>query len=93
MAFYIYILSDEKNSKFIVGFTNSLAKTVHETKHSQSGIFASQQITKLVYYEAHKEFDIAKRRERELIMWDDDYMKTIISLQNGKLEDLYNKIF
>ena len=93
MAFNIYILSNDKNSKFIVGFTQNLVKTIHEMKHMQSGIFESQQIKKLVYFESHDEYNEAKRREREVINWDDAYMKTIISLQNGKFTDLYENIF
>jgi putative endonuclease len=93
MAFYVYILTDDRNSRFIIGFTNNLVKTIHEMKFMQSGIFASQQVKKLVYFERHEEYEIAKRREREVINWEDGYMKTIISLQNAKYADLYEVIF
>ncbi len=93
MAFYVYILGNKENSKFIVGFTNNLVKNIHEMKTSQTGAAVSQMINKLIYYESHNEYDIAKRRERELLSWDDNYTKTIISLQNAKFEDMYSKIF
>jgi putative endonuclease len=93
MAFYIYILSDDRNEKFIIGFTNNLVRQVHELKHMQEGVVANNKINKLIYYETHKEFEEAKRREREIVLWDDEYTKTIISLQNSKFNDLYSKIF
>jgi putative endonuclease len=93
MPFYVYILANNENNKYIVGFTNNLVKNIHQMKHSQEGIFASQQINKLVYFERHEHYDDAKRRERDVLNWDDIYTKQIVSLQNGKFEDLYAKIF
>lgn len=93
MAFYVYILSDEKNERFIVSFTHNLLKQIHEMKFMQSGLFAKERINKLVYYEVHNHFEEARRREREITSWDDDYMKTIISLQNSGFDDLYGRLF
>lgn len=93
MSFYVYILSNQDNSRFIIGFTNNLVRNIHEMKSSQAGASAAAQINKLVYYETHKEYDIAKRREREVIGWEDNYMKTVISFQNAKFADLYHTIF
>jgi predicted GIY-YIG superfamily endonuclease len=50
-------------------------------------------LNKLVYFERHEHYDDAKRRERDVLNWDDIYTKQIVSLQNGKFEDLYAKIF
>jgi len=93
MAFYVYILSNEDNSKFIVGFTNNLVRNIHEMRNSQAGVISRLQINKLVYFESHHDYNEAKRREREIIGWEDGYMKGIISLQNGRFNDLYEKIF
>ena len=59
----------------------------------QDGFFSNNQVNKLIYFEKQEIYEEAKRREREVMMWEDKYMKTIISLQNGKFEDLYAKIF
>ncbi len=93
MAFYIYILANDSNSKFIIGFTRNLVKQVHEVKHMQDGVAAKEKINKLVYYETHPFFEEAKRREAEIISWDDDYTKLIVGLRNAKFADLYSKIF
>ncbi len=93
MAFHVYILSDKKGSRFIVGMTNNLVRQVHEMRNMQQGFYAAQQVNRLVYFESHKDYNEAKRREREMLLWDDNYMKQIISMQNGKFDDLFSRIF
>jgi predicted GIY-YIG superfamily endonuclease len=93
MAFSVYILTDEDNSRFSIGFTNNLVKKIHEVKHQESGRLASQQVNKLVYFETHDIYEDAKRREREILGWEESYTRTVISLMNPRFNDLYKKIF
>ncbi len=93
MTFYVYILTDDKNTKFIVNFTQNLVRAIHEMKNSAQGFFSENQINKLVYFEPHEIYEDARRREREIISWNDEYTRTIVSLHNAKFEDLYDQIF
>ena len=86
-------MSDGENNKFIPGFTNNLVKSVHELKCMQSSTDLRAKVNKLVYYEKHDIYEDARRREREVSRWEDSYIKTIVGLQNGRFEDLYEKIF
>ena len=69
-TYFVYILSNFKNSTIYVGVTNNLAKRVWEHKNKITGGFTSKYNTnKLVYFEDYSEIEIAIKREKRLKEW------------------------
>jgi putative endonuclease len=92
MAYYIYVMSDEDNARFLIGACSNLLRKIHEHKTETSGKCAELDARKLIYFEQHKDYTEAKRREKEIRSWDDEYMKQIIRFKNPDLRDVYNDL-
>lgn len=92
MAYYVYIMMDENNTRHFIGFTNNLARKVQEHKSDTVTLFAKHGINKLVYYEKHAEHNEARRRETIIKSWEDGYLKNILSISNKFLEDIFPRL-
>jgi len=61
--FYVYILKSKKDGKLYVGYTNDLKRRTEEHNSGKNISTKSRRPFELVYYEAYKSKDDAKRRE------------------------------
>jgi len=64
--FYVYVLKSEKDGRFYIGFTTDLKSRFK--KHQQGEVRSTfyRRPLELIYYEAYKNEQIAKKRERQL---------------------------
>jgi putative endonuclease len=92
MAYYVYIMMNEDNTRHYIGFTNNLARKVQKYKTDLTTYVGKNGLTKLVYYEKHDEFAEAKRREEVVKDWEKDYLKNILKISNKKYEDLFPRL-
>ena len=66
--YYVYILTNKTNSVLYTGVTNNLAKRIeeHKQKINSNSFTAKYNATKLVYYEATSDINVAIAREKQI---------------------------
>ena len=74
--YYVYVIKGMKTGKLYYGYSNDLKRRLRQ--HSQKGLY------ELIYYEAYKSEDDARRRERKL----KDYGQAITALKSRLKESL-----
>jgi len=64
--FYVYTLKSKKDRKLYIGFTSNLTKRFEEHRNGLVNCTKYRRPLELIYYEAYKDREIAKKRERQL---------------------------
>lgn len=77
--YYVYILTNTRNSVFYIGVTNNLERRTIE--HANN-------VHKLVYFEEYSEVADALRREKQLKNWHRDWKINLIKGANPQMIDL-----
>ena len=62
--FYVYILKSKKDGKLYIGYSGNLRQRVREHGNGKVESTKNRRPLELVYYEAYKDEDDAKGRER-----------------------------
>ena len=62
--FYVYILKSKKDDKLYIGYTEDLRRRLKEHKQGRSFNTKHRLPVELIYYEAYKNIDDAKDREK-----------------------------
>ena len=62
--FYVYILKSKKDNKLYIGYTEDLKRRIAEHKRGESKNTSGRLPVDLIYYEACKNIDNAKDREK-----------------------------
>lgn len=69
-SYFVYILASKRNGTLYIGSTDNLVKRVWQHKNKViSGFSAEYNVTQLVYYEIHKHYVEAARREKRFKNW------------------------
>jgi putative endonuclease len=67
--YYVYIMTNKSRTLY-TGVTNNLERRVYEHKHKlMPGFTSKYNITKLVYYEAGDNINVAIAREKQIKGW------------------------
>ncbi len=64
--FYIYILKSKKDKKLYIGSTPDLRSRFQEHNNGKVRSTSYRRPLELIYYEAYKTEEIARKRERQL---------------------------
>lgn len=64
--FYVYVLKSKKDGKLYVGFTSNLKARLQDHNDGMVGSTNYRRPLELIYYEAYKSEDTAKKRELRL---------------------------
>ena len=92
-SYYIYILTNFKNTTFYIGVTNNLVKRVWQHKTEMvDGFSKKYKLKKLVYFEEYQNPAEAITREKQLKNWHRQWKLNLIKSKNPKFEDLWNQI-
>ena len=68
--YYVYILTNDRNTRFYIGMTNNLARRIYEHRNELlDGFTRLYHIHKLVYFEMCHNVEDAVRREKQLKSW------------------------
>lgn len=90
-SYYVYIMTNFKNTTLYIGVTNDLSKRVYEHKNKLIDGFTSKyNISKLVYYEETNDVNSALQREKQFKNWHREWKINLIKSQNPNFEDLNN---
>lgn len=92
-SYYIYILTNFRNTTFYIGVTNNLIRRVSEHKKEMlSGFTKKYKLKKLIYFEEYQDPKEAIAREKQLKNWHRDWKLNLIRSVNPNFKDLYAEI-
>ncbi|MGA2671014.1 MAG: GIY-YIG nuclease family protein [Dehalococcoidia bacterium] len=91
--YYVYIMTNSRNTVLYVGVTNNLIKRVYEHKAKLvDGFTKKYNIVKLVYYEIFEDIENAILREKQLKTGSRQKKNTLIDSTNREWRDLYDEL-
>jgi putative endonuclease len=86
--YYVYIMTNKSRTLY-TGVTNNLERRVYEHKHKlMPGFTSKYNITKLVYYEAGDNINVAIAREKQIKGWLRAKIIALIESVNPEWRDL-----
>jgi len=90
MAYYVYLLANNKYGTLYLGVTNDVVRRVHEHKgKAVAGFTKRYSIDKLVWFEIYDDAATAITREKELKKWRREWKIRLIEESNPQWTDLY----
>ncbi|NEV00461.1 GIY-YIG nuclease family protein [Bradyrhizobium uaiense] len=93
MAYYVYLLANEKYGTLYLGVTNDIVRRVYEHKSKIVAGFTKQyDVDRLVWFEIYDDALTAIAREKELKRWRRDWKIKLIEEKNPQWIDLYPEI-
>jgi len=91
--YYVYIMTNERNTVLYTGVTNDLKRRVYEHKEKLIGGFTKKyNVTRLVYYEVHEDARGAISREKQLKGGSRRKKIELVNGENATWRDLYGDI-
>ena len=91
--YYVYIMTNERNTVLYTGVTNDLKRRVYEHKEKLMGGFTKKyNVTRLVYYEVHEDARGAISREKQLKGGSRRKKIELVNGENATWRDLYGDI-
>lgn len=91
--FYVYIMTNARNTTTYIGVTNDLLRRVYEHKQQMiEGFTKRYQLEKLVYYEVCDTAEQAITREKQLKNWHRNWKHNLIAELNPEWRDLYDRL-
>ena len=91
--FFVYIMTNKRNTVLYTGITNDLKRRVFEHKSGQGGRFTSKyKINKLVYFEVFNDPENAILREKQIKAGSRKKKIALIEEFNPAWRDLYDEI-
>lgn len=91
--YYVYIMTNFKNTVLYTGVTNDLVRRAYEHKNKMvEGFTKKYNINKLVYYETTENIDSAILREKQIKTGSRQKKLDLINKFNSDWKDLYNQI-
>jgi len=91
-VYYVYILTNKKQTVLYVGVTNDLMRRKWEHKSKLvDGFTKKYNLNRLVYFEEYSDINKAIYREKRLKRWNKSYKQQLINKVNLKWSDLYSE--
>ncbi|MEO0107407.1 MAG: GIY-YIG nuclease family protein [candidate division WOR-3 bacterium] len=91
--YYVYVLTNKRNSVLYIGVTDNLARRIYEHKNKLiNGFTKKYNLTKLVYYEVTNDVYEAIKREKQLKNWHRDWKINLITQNNKEWKDLSEEL-
>ena len=92
-TYYVYIMSNNKNTVLYTGMTNDLKRRVEEHKSNEIKGFTQKYCChKLVYYEEFSDVNEAIYREKQIKGWMRCKKDNLINVTNAERKDLYEEM-
>jgi len=91
--YYVYIMTNNRNTVLYVGVTNDLIRRVYEHKEKLAdGFTRKYNIAKLVYYEVSEDIENAILREKQIKAGSRQKKVRLIDSINREWHDLYDEL-
>ena len=91
--YYIYIMTNQRNTVIYTGVTNGLKRRVYEHKEKLAkGFTRKYNITKLVYYEVFEDVENAILREKQIKGGSRRKKLELVNSMNKEWLDLYEEL-
>ena len=91
--YYVYIITNRKNTVVYIGVTNDLIRRIYEHKEKLVDGFAKKyNVTKLVYYEVFEDIENAISREKQLKAGSRQKKNDLINQMNRGWRELYDEL-
>jgi putative endonuclease len=91
--YYIYIMTNRRNTVLYIGVTNDLIRRVYEHREKLvDGFTRKYNVTKLVYYEVYEDMENAISREKQLKAGSRQKKIDLIDRMNREWRDLYDEL-
>jgi putative endonuclease len=91
--YYVYIMSNKRNTALYTGVTKDLARRVYEHKEKVvEGFTKKYNITKLLYYEVCEDIESAILREKQIKGGSRKKKVELINSMNREWRDLYEEL-
>ena len=92
--YYVYIMTNKRNTVLYTGVTNDLKRRVYEHKGKLvDGFTKKYNITKLVYYEIFQDPENAIMREKQIKAGSRQKKIDLINQMNREWQDLYEQLW
>jgi len=92
-SYYVYILTNFRNTTFYIGVTNDLIRRIYEHKNEVvEGFTERYKLKKLIYFEEYQDPKEAIAREKQLKNWHREWKLNLIKTVNPTFLDLYEQI-
>lgn len=90
MPYYVYILTNYKQTVLYTGFTGNLVERVFQHKTGKVKGFTEKYKTNiLIYYEQFKDIHEAKAREQAIKKWNRGWKEQLISQSNTEWVEIF----
>ncbi len=93
MAHFVYIMASRPGGALYVGRTSDLLTRVHQHRSGKGGIHtAKYKIDRLVWFEAHENFEASLLRERRIKRWRRVWKNELIMAVNPQWRDVIGDV-
>lgn len=93
MKYYLYLLTNYKNTVLYLGVTNYLKRRVKEHKDGiNEGFSKKYKCNKLVWFEEFEDIRFAIEMEKKMKKWKREYKENLINEKNPEWKDLFEFI-
>lgn len=87
--YFVYILTNFRNTALYIGVTSNIERRVYEHKQEFiSGFTKKYKLHRLIYLEEYKDVNDALNREKQLKNWHRDWKLNLIKKANPTLKNL-----
>ena len=87
--YWVYLMTNYSKTMLYCGVTNDLERRVYEHKtKSVPGFTSKYVVNRLVWFEDHKDIDLAIRREKLIKKWRRTWKEHLINEKNPDWKDL-----
>jgi len=91
--YYVYIMTNVRNTVLYVGVTNDLVRRIYEHKEKLANGFTKKyDIVKLAYYEVFEDIENAILREKQIKAGSRQKKVELINSTNKEWRDLYDEL-
>ena len=90
--YYVYIMSNKRNTAIYTGVTKNLKRRASEHRNSYKGFTKMYNVNKLVYYEIIDSIDRAVLREKQIKAGSRRKKLELINKINREWRDLYEEL-
>lgn len=89
MTYYIYIITNQRNTVLYIGVTDNIQRRMYEHKSKLvEGFSKTYNLDKLIYVEEYKDINEAIRREKQLKNCHREWKINLIKLKNPNFSNL-----